>query len=287
LGKNRLTYTSWYASGDDSDCDDKFDAFVSTDFDRFDSVVLFEGGYTDDNYGTERPYILNKGLFLNKLAFDQQATKKLKFGGAGLYLMTAEDITYIDDNGKSQANKDLGFEFDAYISYKLYENVELALNGGYLIAGDAMPATDLLFTLTSTLLEVRDTTGRIVHSYAVQPAANALSAATTLQPSVAQEIPAPVKSGLKWEKTAVEMGSNVRYDNDASGYKLLGILPTSTLMADFVATQSGLLPATTDGNSINVYQGQGDLPLIASYSADSVERIHALNWWQPSVTGPL
>ena len=39
-----------------------FDAFLSTDVDRFDSFVLFEGGYTDDNYGTERPYILNKGF---------------------------------------------------------------------------------------------------------------------------------------------------------------------------------------------------------------------------------
>ena len=58
-------------------------------------------------------------------------------------------------------------------------------------------------------------------------------------------------------------------------------------MADFVASQSRLLLATTDGNSINVYQGQVDLPLIADYSPGSVERVHALNWWQPSVSDPL
>lgn len=143
LGKNRLTYTTWYASGDDDDNDDNFDAFVSTDVDRFESIVLFEGGYTDDNYGTERPYLLNKGMFLNKLAFDQQTSSKLKWGGSMLYMMTAEDITYTDDNGKAQANSDIGLEFDAYISYKLYENVELALNGGYLFVGDAMDTFEI------------------------------------------------------------------------------------------------------------------------------------------------
>ncbi len=143
MGKSRLTFTSWYASGDDDDNDKDLDAFMSTDVDRFDSIVLFEGGYTDDNYGTERPYLLNKGLFLNKLAYDHKASKKLKFGAAVLYLMTAEDIEYTDDNSVAQSNSDLGIELDAYVSYKLYDNVELALNGGYLVAGDAMDAFEI------------------------------------------------------------------------------------------------------------------------------------------------
>ncbi|MCF6179319.1 MAG: hypothetical protein L3J63_08030 [Geopsychrobacter sp.] len=138
MGASRLTFTSWYASGDNNDNDKDLDAFMATDVDRFDSIVLFEGGYTDDNYGTERPYLLNKGLFLNKLAYDRQQTKKLKFGGAILYMQTAEDITY-----STYSSKDLGTEFDAYVSYKLYPNVEVALNGGYLVSGDAMDAFEV------------------------------------------------------------------------------------------------------------------------------------------------
>jgi hypothetical protein len=138
LGASRVTFTSWYASGDDDDTDQDFNAFMSTDVDRFDSIVLMEGGYTDDNYGTERPYLLNKGMFLNKIAYDRKQTEKLKFGVSALYMMTAEDIEYTDDNGNAQSNSDLGLEFDAYVSYKLYKNVEFALNGGYLVAGDGM-----------------------------------------------------------------------------------------------------------------------------------------------------
>ncbi len=140
MGANRLTYTAWYASGDDKDTDNDFDAFMSTDVDRTESIVLFEGGYTDDNYGTERPYILNKGLFLNRIAFDRECSAKLDVGGAALYMMTAEDIEYTDDNAKAQSNSDVGFELDAYATYKLYENLEVAINAGYLLAGDAMDA---------------------------------------------------------------------------------------------------------------------------------------------------
>lgn len=129
MGASKLTYTTWYASGDDDDTDDESNAFISTDVDRFESIVLFEGGYTDDNYMTERPYLFNKGMFMNKLAYDRKQNEKTKFGVAVLYMQTAEDIG---------TENEIGTEFDAYISYKLYENVELALNGGYLITGDAL-----------------------------------------------------------------------------------------------------------------------------------------------------
>ncbi len=129
MGDSKVTFTTWYASGDDNDTDDQFDAFISTDVDRFDSIVLFEGGYTDDNYLTERPYLFNKGMFMNKLAYDRKQNEKTKFGVAVLYMQTAEDIGTEDQ---------VGTEFDAYVSYKLYPNVELALNGGYLVTGDAL-----------------------------------------------------------------------------------------------------------------------------------------------------
>ena len=139
IGSTRLTYTGWYASGDDDPNDDNIDNFMSTDVDRFDSVIFFEGGYTDDDYFTEAPYILNKGLILNKLALDQKVSEKTNVGAAVLYLMTAEDLEYTNaDDSQSFSEDTLGTEIDAYVSHKLYDNVEVALNAGYLFADDGM-----------------------------------------------------------------------------------------------------------------------------------------------------
>ena len=139
VGKGKLTYTFWYASGDDDDTDSDADAFVSTDVDINSqySVVLFEG-YNDDDYFSETPYIQDKGLIMNRIGFDFQATDKLKVGVAALYLMTAEDIEYVDDNGDLQKEDSIGFEFDAYASYKLFSKTEAAIQFGYLAADDAM-----------------------------------------------------------------------------------------------------------------------------------------------------
>lgn len=138
VGKARITYTGWYASGDDDDSDDDIENFLATDVDRFDSIIFFEGGYTDDDYFTEAPYILNKGLFFNKLALDYKATEKTDVGLALLYLMTAEDLKYMDDNGVEQSEDALGTEVDAYVTHQLYPSVEVALNAGYLFADDGM-----------------------------------------------------------------------------------------------------------------------------------------------------
>jgi len=136
FGKTRLTYTTWYASGDDNRTDGDVENFMSTDVDRFDSIIFFEGGYTDDNYFTEAPHILDKGLFFNKLAMDYKHSDKLTLGGALLYLQTAEDLTL----GGGRTSKDLGTEIDAYLSYKPYPNMEIAINAGYLFADDGMDA---------------------------------------------------------------------------------------------------------------------------------------------------
>jgi hypothetical protein len=146
LGKMTLTFTSYYASGDDTADDEDFDAFLTTDVDRNDSIIFQEGGYTSDFYFSERPTFSDKGIFLNKLAVDFQATDKTKVGGAVLYVQTAEDVKYTDDSAVDRSSTDLGIELDAYISYKMYENLELALNAGYLFAGDAM---DIFETTTN------------------------------------------------------------------------------------------------------------------------------------------
>jgi hypothetical protein len=130
IGRLRFMYTGWYASGDDDPTDGDRENFTATDVDTFDSIILFEGGYTDDNYFTEAPYILTYGMIFNKLGLDYKATDKTKVGGAVIYAMTAEDLPNGEDT--------LGTELDAYVSHKLYPNLELALNAGYLFSDEAM-----------------------------------------------------------------------------------------------------------------------------------------------------
>lgn len=139
IGKGKLTYTFWYASGDDDPYDGDYDAFISTDIDINSeySVVLFEG-YTNDDYFSSSPYLQDKGLILNRIGYDYQATDKLKVGAAALYLMTAEDIVYDDDLGIERKNDKIGFEFDAYAKYQLFSSTVVSIQFGYLLADDAM-----------------------------------------------------------------------------------------------------------------------------------------------------
>ncbi len=138
-GKFNIKYTFWYASGDDDPADDEFGAFLSTDVDITDSIILFEGNFADDNYFTERPYIADKGFIMNRIGIDYMMTDKLTLGGALLYMLTAEDFEYTAAaTGENVSNNELGLEFDVYCKYNLYKNLELAWNAGYLLAGDAL-----------------------------------------------------------------------------------------------------------------------------------------------------
>jgi hypothetical protein len=82
--------------------------------------------------------MLDKGFVMNKLALDYQWTEKLKVGTAAMYMLTAEDFEYIDDNGNNRNEDEIGVEINAYVKYMLFKNVECALNAGYLFTGDGM-----------------------------------------------------------------------------------------------------------------------------------------------------
>jgi len=138
LGKLTLTYTGWYASGDDDATDDEFNAFLSTDVDMSVGYIFFEGQYTGDVYYTDRPYLFDKGMFLNRLGADFKVTDKTTVGGGVIYLQTAEDMKYTDTNGVARSSSDLGIELDAEVTYQMYKNLQLGLEAGYLISGDAM-----------------------------------------------------------------------------------------------------------------------------------------------------
>ncbi|NNL78170.1 MAG: hypothetical protein HKO68_17715 [Desulfobacterales bacterium] len=142
FGMHKFTYTFWYASGDDDPNDDDFEGYLAVDLDRDDNISLFEGLYSDDStYFTERPYLLDKGFVMNKLAWDFQVTEKLTVGAAGMYMMTAEDIEYTNNVGGGLEKEDaVGFELNGYLKYMLYKNVEFKINAGYLWAGDALDA---------------------------------------------------------------------------------------------------------------------------------------------------
>ncbi len=139
FGPLKLVYTFWYASGDDDPEDDEFEAFIATDVDATESIVLMEGNYADDNYFMETPYIADKGFIMNRLGIDYQVTEKPQVGSALMYMLTAEDFEYTAAaTGTRESNDELGWEVDAYIKYMLYENVEVAFNAGYLFSGDAL-----------------------------------------------------------------------------------------------------------------------------------------------------
>jgi hypothetical protein len=141
FGSHKLTYTFWYASGDDNPNDNDFEGYLAVDLDRDDNISLFEGLYTDDStYFTERPYMLDKGFVMNKLAWDFQVSEKMTVGSAGMYMMTSEDIEYTNFDGGSESNDEIGFELNGYLKYMLYQNVEFKINAGYLWAGDALDA---------------------------------------------------------------------------------------------------------------------------------------------------
>ena len=141
VGKGKITYTFWYASGDDDRNDDDLDAFIATDVDinsSYASIVLF-AGLNSDQYFSADPYIQDKGLIMNRLGYDTKITDKLKVGVAALYMMTAEDLEYQDNSGTTDyADDAIGFELDAYASYKLYNSLEFALAAGYLLTDDAL-----------------------------------------------------------------------------------------------------------------------------------------------------
>ena len=138
LDKMKFTYTFWYASGDDDGGDSDFDAFMAVDIDCKANMTIFKAMYAEDDYFTEKDYLLDKGFVMNKLAFDYKASKKLSFGTAAMYMLTAENIEYRDDAGKQRNGDEVGVEVNVWMKYKLYDNLEFAINAGYLFAGDAM-----------------------------------------------------------------------------------------------------------------------------------------------------
>lgn len=135
--KSTLTYTFWYASGDDDPTDKDFEGYLAVDVDSFEDHILFES-LMDDDVFTERYYLLDKGFVMNKLEFRHNWTEKFETRFIALYMLTAENIEYVDNDGDSQKNDEIGFELGTHLIYKLFPGLTFNLVGGYLFADDAM-----------------------------------------------------------------------------------------------------------------------------------------------------
>ncbi len=180
---------------------------------------------------------------------------------------------------------------------KTYRQLTAALPGldwqGFSSGGGMQgPAADIRFTLNPDLLEVRSSTGLLIHSYPVsasviRPAAAPVALVTrqvTLPtPQVALPITLPPVStpAVKWEKPKPNSSALIRYAAEYSENQHAGSLPGSTLMASFTEVDGGLLLATTDGTKVSIYRMKDGLVPLAEYSFSN-RSIHALSWWRPA-----
>lgn len=168
FGAATLTYTLIYSSGDDGeDPNDDFEAFISVDVDNFYSMFFGEGGYTDDDYFTERYYVGDKGMVMNKLALDYALSKKTKLGASVAYLMLAEDATWTNAAGTATFKDDkLGVEVIGYVSHKLYDSLALDWNIGFLAADDAVDAFETGATRDgSSDVDIFQSTARVRYQF--------------------------------------------------------------------------------------------------------------------------
>ena len=135
--------------------------------------------------------------------------------------------------------------------------------------------TNLIFILTSSGLEVRDSEFQIIHSYG--PPESLVSAA-------------PIAGVSPLTKKA-PMGSKpeerTTYEPTYQGYQTVAELSAVTLMADFVKDGNELLMAATDGSEVKVYTVGEELSLRASGRPKGMGDTFAVKWWRPDSTAPL
>jgi hypothetical protein len=119
FGPITAQYTGYYMSGDSDPSDDKFESFIATDVDFFDSAVFFEGVLVNDAVHRQEPYLLDKGYLLNKVHVDWRVSESLTIGGAVVHNQLAEEVTWVGVDGSlDPATGD--FKFNPDTAGKLY-----------------------------------------------------------------------------------------------------------------------------------------------------------------------
>jgi len=135
--------------------------------------------------------------------------------------------------------------------------------------------SNLIFILTSSGLEVRDSEFQLIHSYG-PPESLVTAAPIVAVPSLSKKTPAESKP-----KEAIA------YEPTYQGYQTIAELTAATLMADFIKDGNDLLMAATDGTEVTVYTVGEELSLRASGRPKGMGDTFAVKWWRPANTGPL
>lgn len=113
------------------------DAISSSNVDML-PIVAMGGGY-GLNYGVPRPKTFSSGDFENlimpSLGFDYNFTDKLCLGLYGYYLSAFNRPVGSLDNEGRYLSRDLGYEADLFIDYKVNPRLTLSFLGGYFFPG--------------------------------------------------------------------------------------------------------------------------------------------------------
>ncbi len=137
----RASFLFWLASGDDNSTDGDIESYMAVDTHTEGSVVLFEDGAFDDGYAVSTaPYLNQLGFQMYRVRVDYKVSPKLSVAAALNYMKFDEDAEWVDQNGRSHSEDEIGWELDVYAKYELYKDFYVNLAAGYLWAGDALDA---------------------------------------------------------------------------------------------------------------------------------------------------
>ena len=130
IANSTLTAEFAYGSGDDNAADDNFETFITSLSGVQHYTYVYEYR-TKSAVGATNTGLANTWYI--KLGASTKVNRALSLKGAVYVLRAAEDVSL---NGGT-ADKDLGWEIDGKISYKLARNLEYYVEGGYFFTGDA------------------------------------------------------------------------------------------------------------------------------------------------------
>jgi len=240
---------------------------------------------------------------------------QVKTGYSYAEVLEAEDSAIIDAGTKLERFSNLSAIFrDETGSFEaMYADLRRALP--QLEWQESMSATiaDLFFTVTPNGLEVRDSEGTLIRSYAPERSTTAASQSIPTNLITAPKVKGA--SGAATGATAAAAGAGgaavsnvapraeskgaVQYEAASSGetsaasgsgifnmefprFNKIGQFKKKTVMADFEKVNGKLLLATTDGGSIEIFSVEDELKSVAQGDSTTMGQILSLSWYQPA-----
>jgi len=239
---------------------------------------------------------------------------QVKTGYSYAKVLEAEASAAIDAGTKLERFSNLSaiFKDETGVSEAMYADLRRALP--QLEWQESMSATiaDLFFTVTPNGLEVRDSKGVLIRSYAPEkpttvaaqgiptnlitaPVVKGTSSATAGGAGVAVVGGAAVnalatsgagKGAVQYEaspsgETAQATTGVDIFNMEFPRFNKVGQFKKKTVMADFEKVDGKLLLATTDGETIEVFSVEEKLELVATGDSTTMGQILSLSWYQP------